>query len=54
MLDPVFRKGYQLLDDLNAQGVIPKAAVPVLQERLSLENVFVALICPREATLGAM
>ena len=38
MLDPIFRKGYQLLDDLNAQGVIPKAAVPVLQERLSVEK----------------
>ena len=38
MLDRVFRKGYQLLNDLNAQGVIPKAAAPVLQERLFLEK----------------
>ena len=38
LLDPLLRKGYQLLDDLNAQGVIPKAAVPVIQERLSLEK----------------
>ncbi len=37
MLDPILRKGYELLDKLNAQGVIPKAAVPVLKERLYLE-----------------
>jgi len=49
MLDPVFRKGYQLLDDLNAQGVIPKAAVPVLQERLSLEK----CICGADLSEGS-
>ena len=49
MLDPVFRKGYQLLDDLNAQGVIPKAAVPVLQERLSLEK----CICGTDLSEGS-
>ena len=36
LLDPMMRKSYQLLDDLNARGVIPKAAVPVLEERLSI------------------
>ena len=38
MLGSVFRKGYKLLDELNAQGVIPKTAVPVLQERLDLKK----------------
>ena len=38
MLDPFFKRGYQLLDDLKAKGVIPKEAAPVLQERLALEK----------------
>ncbi len=49
MLDTVFRKGYQLLDDLNAQGVIPKATVPVLQERLTLEK----CICGTDLSEGS-
>ena len=49
ILDPIFRKGYQLLDDLNAQGVIPKAAVPVLQERLDVEK----CICGADLSEGS-
>ncbi len=49
MLDPVFTKGYQLLDELNARGVIPKAAVPVLQERLALEK----CICGEDLSEGS-
>jgi len=49
MLDSMLRKGYQILDDLNAQGVIPKAAVPVLQERLTLEK----CICGADLSEGS-
>ena len=49
MLDPILRKGYKLLDELNAQGVIPKAAVPVLKERLFLE----ACICGADLSEGS-
>lgn len=49
MLDPLFGKGFQLLHELKAQGVIPKTAVPVLQERLSLEK----CICGEELTEGS-
>lgn len=49
MLDPILRKGYKLLDELNAQGVIPKAAVPVLKERLDLE----VCICGADLSEGS-
>ena len=49
MLDPLFRKGFQLLHELKAKGVIPKTAVPVLQERLSLEK----CICGEELSEGS-
>ena len=49
LLDPIFRKGYEFLDELNARGVIPKAAVPVLQERLSLEK----CICGEDLSEGS-
>lgn len=32
------RGGYEILQDLHSRGVIPKAAVPVLQERLELKQ----------------
>ena len=49
MLDPILKNGYELLDKLNAQGVIPKAAVPVLKERLYLE----LCICGADLTEGS-
>ncbi|QDV48457.1 AAA family ATPase [Gimesia fumaroli] len=33
-LGQVFQKGYDYLDSLHAKGIIPRAAVPVLEERL--------------------
>ena len=38
MLRGPIGKGFQLLKDLHAKGVIPRAAVPVLQERLEIEK----------------
>lgn len=38
LLEPVLQKGYDHLNSLHAKGVIPKAAVPVLEERLGLEE----------------
>ena len=38
MLDATFKDGYRLLEELHVKGDIPKAAVPVLQERLSLQR----------------
>ena len=49
MLTPVFQKGYELLNDLNARGVIPKAAVPVLQERLEQKQ----CICGTDLSEGS-
>ena len=49
MLGPIFRKGYGLLDELNAKGVIPKAALPVLHERLDLEK----CICGEDLSVGS-
>lgn len=36
MLQESLRKGFELLQDLHAKGIIPRAAVPVLQERLEI------------------
>ena len=49
MLDPILSKGYQLLDKLNAEGVIPGEAVPVLKERLALEK----CICGKDLSEGS-
>ena len=49
ILGAIFRKGYNLLDELNAQGVIPKSAVPVLQERLDLKQ----CICGADLSEGS-
>ncbi len=49
MLGSIFRKGYNLLHELNAQGVIPKTAVPVLQERLDLKK----CICGADLSEGS-
>ncbi len=38
LLEPVLQKGYDHLNSLHAKGVIPRAAVPVLEERLDLEE----------------
>ena len=38
MLSPVFQRGYKLLHDLKTQGAIPRAAVPILRERLDLKQ----------------
>ncbi len=37
-LEPVLQLGYDYLNNLHAKGVIPRAAVPVLEERLDLEK----------------
>ncbi len=38
LLEPVLQKGYDHLNSLHEKGVIPRAAVPVLEERLDLEE----------------
>lgn len=38
IIKPSLNRGYALLQELHAKGVIPKAAVPILEERLSLES----------------
>ena len=43
------RKGYDLLQSLHAKGVIPHAAVPVLEERLDLER----CICGTDLSEGS-
>ncbi|MCU7860977.1 MAG: AAA family ATPase, partial [Candidatus Thiodiazotropha sp. (ex Lucinoma kastoroae)] len=47
-LEPVLQQGYDHLNSLHAEGIIPKAAVPVLEERLKLEE----CICGADLTEG--
>ena len=49
MIGPSIGKGFELLQGLHAKGVIPGAAVPVLEERLELEK----CICGAELTEGS-
>lgn len=49
LIEPSLSKGYALLQGLHAQGVIPKAAVPVLEERLKLER----CICGADLSQGS-
>ncbi len=50
LLEPVLQKGYGYLNNLHARGVIPKAAVPVLEERLELGE----CICGADLSKGTM
>ena len=49
LIGPSLRKGFDLLENLHARGVIPRAAVPILKERLELEK----CICGAELTEGS-
>ena len=49
LIGPSLRKGFDLLVSLHAKGVIPRAAVPVLKERLELEK----CICGAALTEGS-
>ena len=49
MIEPSLGKGFELLQRLHAKGVIPSAAVPILEERLELEK----CICGAELTEGS-
>lgn len=49
MLGSLFQKGYKLLVELNAQGVIPKTVMPVIQERLNLKE----CICGADLSEGS-
>ena len=49
LIEPSLRKGFDLLENLHAKGVIPRAAVPILEERLELEK----CICGTELTEGS-
>ena len=50
LLRSVLQKGYDHLDSLHAKGVIPRAAVPVLEERLDLEK----CICGADLSEGTI
>ena len=50
LIEPSLRKGFNLLENLHAKGVIPRAAVPILEERLELEK----CICGTELTEGSL
>ena len=49
LIGPSLSKGFDILDNLHAKGVIPRAAVPILEERLDLEK----CICGAELTEGS-
>lgn len=49
MLDSIFREGYKLLDKLHDQGDIPSGAIPILNERLTLEK----CICGADLSEGS-
>ena len=49
LIGPSLRKGFDLLESLHAKGIIPRAAVPILKERLELEK----CICGAELTEGS-
>ena len=49
LIEPSLVKGFDLLDNLHAKGVIPRAAVPVLEERLELKK----CICGAELSEGS-
>lgn len=38
LLEPSLKQGYELLNSLHAKGIIPRAAVPVLEERLDIKE----------------
>lgn len=48
LLEPFLLKGYGHLNDLHAKGIIPRAVVPVLEERLDLEE----CICGTDLSVG--
>ena len=49
LIGPTLLKGFDLLDNLHAKGVIPRATVPVLEERLELET----CVCGAELSEGS-
>ena len=49
MLEPIFHKGYTILDELHKLGEIPARSVPVLKERLTLKK----CICGAELVEGS-
>ena len=49
LIGPSLRKGFDLLVSLHAKGVIPRAAVPILKERLELKK----CICGAALTEGS-
>lgn len=49
LIGSTLRKGFELLENLHAKGVIPRAAVPVLEERLDIEK----CICGAELSEGS-
>lgn len=49
MIGSSLGKGFDLLQSLHAKGIIPRAAVPILEERLELER----CICGAELTEGS-
>ncbi len=50
LLEPVLQKGYTHLNSLHSKGIIPKASVPVLEERLELNE----CICGADLSDGTL
>ena len=50
LLEPVLQQGYDYLNSLHTKGVIPRASVPVLEERLDLEKCICGADLPKGST----